>query len=93
MLWARLASFGHLGIISDPQKVSKACKRGTEERVSVLELLVSVIVAVVFNETKEVVEVETARLVVLIGLKVEVGVMVVDKRKEKSRSVGRMARR
>ena len=44
-----------------------------------LELLVSVIVAVVFNETTEVVEVEAAMLVVLIGLKVEVGVMVADK--------------
>ena len=44
-----------------------------------LELLVSVIVAVVFDETTEVVEVEAARLMVLIGLKVEVGVMVVDK--------------
>ena len=58
-----------------------------------LELLVSVIVAVVFDETTIVVEVEAARLVVLIGLKVEVGVMVVDKTKEKSRSMGRMARR
>ena len=44
-----------------------------------LELLVSVIVAVVLGEITEVVEVEAARLVVLIGLKVEVGVMVVDK--------------
>ena len=44
-----------------------------------LELLVSVIVAVVFDETTELVEVEAAWLVVLIGLKVEVGVMVVDK--------------
>ena len=44
-----------------------------------LELLVSVIVAVVFDETTEVVEVEAARLVVLIGLKLEVGVMVADK--------------
>ena len=44
-----------------------------------LELLVSVIVSVVFDETTELVEVEAARLVVLIGLKVEVGVIVVDK--------------
>ena len=44
-----------------------------------LELLVSVIVAVVFDETTIVVEVEAARLVVLIGLKVEVVAMVVDK--------------
>ena len=41
-----------------------------------LELLVSVIVAVVLDVITEVVEVEAARLVVL---KVEVGVMVVDK--------------
>ena len=44
-----------------------------------LELLVSVIVAVVLDVITEVVEVEAARLVVLIGLKVEVGVMVADK--------------
>ena len=44
-----------------------------------LELLVSVIVAVVLDEITEVVEVEAARLVVLIGLKVEVRVMVADK--------------
>ena len=54
-----------------------------------LELLVSVIFAVVFDETTEVVEVEAAMLVVLIGLKVEVGVMVADKTEGKFKISGK----